>query len=380
MSGATNPPTDHQLQVSSREPEQLRARLEQWLHAQLPAGTNPVVRDISSTSATGMSSDTVLFSTSWTEAGTTTEHPMVARIAPDEADVPVFPDYDLERQYRVMQLVGELTSVPVPKVWWLEPSSDAVGAPFFVMSRVDGQVPPDVMPYTFGDNWLYDATPDQQRTLQQSTVEAIAELHGIDGSDERFAFLQYDAPGHTPLHRHVANAERWYEYARDGHRSPLVERGFAWLHDHWPSTEGEAVVSWGDARIGNVLYRDFRPAAVLDWEMAAIGPAELDVAWLVNAHLVFETLARSFDLPGMPDFLRPADVVDAYERLTGRTLADLDWFITYACVQWGIVFLRTGLRAVHFGEREMPADLDDLHHHRPLVERLLAGWSPTAAS
>jgi aminoglycoside phosphotransferase (APT) family kinase protein len=119
------------------------------------------------------------------------------------------------------------------------------------------------------------------------------------------------------------------------------------------------------------MYRDFEPVAVLDWEMAAIGPRELDVAWLVNAHLVFESLAQSMDLPGMPDFLRADDVATAYESMTGYAVRDLDWFLAYASVQWAIVFLRTGLRAVHFGEREMPDDIDDFHHHRALLEQLL---------
>ena len=43
----------------------------------------------------------------------------------------------------------------------------------------------------------------------------------------------------------------------------LVERGFDWLDRHWPAYESEPVLSWGDSRIGNVIYRDFRPAALL---------------------------------------------------------------------------------------------------------------------
>ena len=52
------------------------------------------------------------------------------------------------------------------------------------------------------------------------------------------------------------------------------------------------------------MYRDFRPVAVLDWEMAGLGPRELDVAWMLFAHRVFEELAGAFGLPGMPDFMR----------------------------------------------------------------------------
>src|SRR5437762_12432457 len=129
------------------------------------------------------------------------------------------------------------------------------------------------MPYNFGDSWLFYATPQQQRTLQDSTVEVLANLHAIESAPERFAFLDYDRSlGDSPLRRRVANAKDWYEYAREGHRSDVVERLFTWLDGHMPTDEGPTVVSWGDSRIGNVMYKDFRPSAVLDWEMACLGP------------------------------------------------------------------------------------------------------------
>jgi len=209
--------------------------------------------------------------------------------------------------------------------------------------------------------------------LQNSTVGVLAELHDIDRVDERFGFLAFEDAGNTPLRRHVAHSRAWYEFAHESRRSDLIEQGFRWLDDHWPEHEGQAVVSWGDARIGNVMYRTFEPVAVLDWEMAALGPRELDLAWLVTAHCVFEHLAANFELPGMPHFLRLNDVATEYERRTGYTPRDLEFYMAYAAIQWAIVFLRTGLRAVHFGEREMPDDVHELMHHRGLLEQMLNG-------
>jgi aminoglycoside phosphotransferase (APT) family kinase protein len=318
-----------------------------------------------------------LFDAAWHDDGKEHHERLVARIAPDRGDVPVFATYDLERQFRLIRLVGDLTAVPVPRTFWSEADPAAIGAPFFVMARVDGVVPPDVLPYNFGDNWLHDATPTQQRTLQDSTVGVLADLHSIDDPAERFGFLAFEegsASGDSALRRHVAHTRAWYEYvAADGGRSELVERAFAWLDDHWPSAEGDAVVSWGDSRIGNVLYRDFEPVGVLDWEMAGLGPRELDVAWLVNAHRTFEDIAASMELPGMPHFLRWDDVASTYERRTGHELRDLAFYGTYAAVQWSIVFLRTGRRQVHFGERQQPGDVDELIMNRPAVEQMLAG-------
>jgi aminoglycoside phosphotransferase (APT) family kinase protein len=146
----------------------------------------------------------------------------------------------------------------------------------------------------------------------------------------------------------------------------------AWLEASWPVEDAAgAVLSWGDARIGNVLYRDFAPVAVLDWEMAGLGPRELDLGWLVFAHRVFQTLAETFELPGLPDVLRAEDVTATYAGLTGVEVGDLQWFEVYAAVLWGVVFRRTGARQAHFGEIELPDDVDALMHHAPLFRALL---------
>jgi aminoglycoside phosphotransferase (APT) family kinase protein len=161
--------------------------------------------------------------------------------------------------------------------------------------------------------------------------------------------------------------------AEESGPSSVIERAFGWLDDHWPRDETHAVVSWGDSRIGNVLYRGFEPVAVLDWEMAGLGPRELDLAWLVYSHRVFQDIAGSMALPGLPDFMRADDVFTEYERRSGHTPRDLEFFGTYAALQWAIVFVRTARRSVHFGEREMPDELDEVIVNRDGLEAMLAG-------
>ena len=62
-------------------------------------------------------------------------------------------------------------------------------------------------------------------------------------------------------------------------------------------------MNWGDARVGNTLYRDFTPVAVLDWEMATVGPREVDLAWMIFLHEFFDDMAERFGMPahdGLP--------------------------------------------------------------------------------
>jgi aminoglycoside phosphotransferase (APT) family kinase protein len=369
-----NTPVQTELQRSSREPAILQRQLEKWLVSRLPGNASPAITAVSATSTTGLSSDTVLLTAEWDDDDGRTTRDLVARIAPDAGDVPVFPSYDLERQFRVIDDVGRLSPVPVPELYWSEPDAEHVGAPFFVMGRVEGVVPPDLMPYTFGDNWLHDATPEERTRLQSASVGVLTDLHGIEQATERFDYLAFTGHGGSPLRRHVAHTRAWYDWvAEESGPSSVIERAFGWLDDHWPRDETHAVVSWGDSRIGNVLYRGFEPVAVLDWEMAGLGPRELDLAWLVYSHRVFQDIAGSMALPGLPDFMRADDVFTEYERRSGHTPRDLEFFGTYAALQWAIVFVRTARRSVHFGEREMPDELDEVIVNRDGLEAMLAG-------
>ncbi|MDN3353689.1 phosphotransferase family protein [Actinomadura sp. DC4] len=367
-------PADMKLQRSGRDTGLFATRIAEWLMTVLPAGrTDPEVMLRDGIDTNGMSSETLVLEIVWTEGGERRTGRYVARVAPADDDVPVFREYALRDQYETMRLVGELTDVPVPQVRWIEPEGTVIGSPFFLMDHVEGLVPRDVLPYNFGDNWLFDATADQRHRLQELSVEAIAKLHAIPDAAETFGFLapKEGADGDALLVRELARTRAWYDFAVAGlDRSPLVERGLTWLEAHLPEPS-ETVLCWGDARIGNILYHDFAPAGVLDWEMASIGPRELDLSWLVFAHRVFESITGMLELPGMPDFLREDDVRATYEKLSGTALGDLRWYHVYNAVRWAIVFMRTGTRQIHFGEIERPGDIESVMHHRPLLEQTL---------
>jgi aminoglycoside phosphotransferase (APT) family kinase protein len=362
------------MQRSSRDTTTVPRLMSQWLSTVLPGGAEPEVTVESGVDSTGMSSETIILTARWQQDGQPIEQKLVARVAPTTEDVPVFPTYRLDHQFEVIRMVGELTDVPVPQMRWIEPTGDVLGAPFFLMDYIDGEVPPDVMPYTFGGNWFADAPPEQQRKLQDASVGVLATLHSIPDAEKTFGFLTEGLAGDTALRRHFNWVRSWYDFAvPDIGQSPLVERTLAWLEDNWPDQVDarEPVLNWGDARVGNVLYRDFAPVAVLDWEMVTLGPRELDVAWMIYAHMVFQELTGLAGLPGLPGVLHEDDVRATYQRLTGVEVGDLNWFYVYSGVMWACVFMRTGARRVHFGEVEKPEDVESLFYHAGLMKRLI---------
>jgi aminoglycoside phosphotransferase (APT) family kinase protein len=383
---ATEPAVEEisRLQHSSRDVTTLPSVMSQWLSTVMPGGVVPDVTIESGVESNGMSSETIILTGRWEDGGQSVEQKWVARVAPRAEDVPVFPTYRLDHQFEVIRLVGELTDVPVPRVRWIDDEGAVLGTPFFLMDHVSGIVPPDVMPYTFGDNWFSDAPAERQRELQDATVEVLAKLHSIPDADQTFGFLaEVDPPGDTALRRHFGWLKDWYEFAvPDIGRSELVEGALAWLEAHFPTdvAASPSVLAWGDSRIGNVLYEDFRPVAVLDWEMATVGPRELDVSWIIFAHMVFQELAGLAGLPGLPDVMREEDVRETYARLTGAELGDLRWFYVYSGVIWCCVFMRTSARRVRFGEIEKPDDVESLFYHGGLLKRLIGSEGRSEAT
>ena len=363
------------MTVSERSIGALGTALHDWLDGRLNGPQELTVSEVRTpTGGNGLSSTSVLFEAGWTgQGGARHVGAYVARLAPEDSALPVFPTYDLNAQYQVIAQVAKRSQVPVPKLRWNEPQGGPLGTPFFVMDQVDGRVPLDNPPYVFG-GWLLEASPAERAVLQQKSIAILAGLHAIP--DPAGAFSVLSPPGgQGSLRAHVDSQAAYYNWALkdDGCRIPIIERGLQWLEDHWPEDPGPDVLCWGDARIGNIIYQGFEPAAVLDWEMATICPRELDLGWFVFLHRFFQDIAEFFEVEGLPDFLRRSEVERYYQDLTGWAPRHMDFYLTYAAIRHAIIMARIKRRMIHFGEDQVPEDVDDYVLHRASLDKLLAG-------
>src|SRR4051794_19892418 len=126
-------PQAERMRTSTRDLDELRERLESWLTGRL--GCPVTVSRMSHPDGNGLSSETLIFDALRDTAGDAQELRYVARMAPASEAMPVFPDYDLGRQFDVMRMVRERAGVLAPRPLWFEPDPGPMGAPFFVMER-----------------------------------------------------------------------------------------------------------------------------------------------------------------------------------------------------------------------------------------------------
>ena len=141
-----------------RDLAEARQTFGKWLAMRLPGATDVEVGELSSPSTSGFSNETLLLDASWTEGGARRSEGLVVRVKPTRHTV--FMESEFEAQFKVMSALRQHTDVPLPPMRWFEEDDTWLGAPFYVMGRIDGTAPADSPPYTM-EGFLFDGTPEQ---------------------------------------------------------------------------------------------------------------------------------------------------------------------------------------------------------------------------
>ena len=326
-----------------------RAALEKWLQGAFPSRHGLTVTDIEIPVSTGFSNETVILDAAWTENGSPSEERCVVRIEPDDGGM--FPPQtphcgvSVEVQYRAMKAVAEAGVAPVPPLLGYEPAPDVLGAPFFVMGFVDGRIPADVPRYTEAGFVVDEATPQQRRCMVLSAIDAIAGIHSLDW---RGAGLEWLDPSGTGEPTTAMQIELYRDHAHSelaGREHPVLHGALDWLDANDPGDE-RVGLTWGDARLGNIILADYRTAAVLDWEVCALSPTEADLGWW----LMFDRM--SFDDMGidrLDGYPTRDETISHYEQVSGRTVRDPHYWEVFGAMRFCTIFIRLGDRLTAAG-------------------------------
>jgi len=300
-----------------------------------------VISAVQTPANTGFSAETLMFDASWTDPnGAERLERLVAKVAP--TGFQIFPEARFSEQFRLLQILARC-GIPVPPVHWHEPDPAVLGAPFYVMSRIDGEVPSDMPPYHQG-GWLTTASPAERESIWWSGVSVLTQVHALDVAGLGLGFVDQTEYGPTGLRQRLAYYEHYLSWAYQG-RVPVAEHALRWLREHRPQERAEPVLLWGDARIGNIIFSGGRTAAVLDWEMATLGQPEEDLAWFLLLDRHHSEGVGAERLPGFPD---PAQTISRYEKLTGRTLADMPYYEVLSATKFAVVMARIGQLFIHY--------------------------------
>jgi aminoglycoside phosphotransferase (APT) family kinase protein len=128
----------------------------------------------------------------------------------------------------------------------------------------------------------------------------------------------------------------WYDWCASAIDIGADQIHAAMVHvvEHPPNDPG-AVISWGDARVGNIIYaEDLTIAALVDWEGATIAPAGIDLGWwLMFDHYLTDAqgIARLEGVPGRDT------TIARYEDLASASVPDVAYYELLAALVFALI-------------------------------------------
>src|SRR5262245_54200025 len=222
----------------------------------------------------GTSSGTVLFSATWNDAEGEQRRDLVARTQPDK--VQLFREPDFRKQYVVIDALHRSGRVKVAEALLFEDDPSVIGVPFFVMSQLLGRVPVSFPGYNV-EGFLFEATPAGRRGAWESAMDELCRI-ALVPVDE-FAWLDQPQYGERAVDQQL---EYWHQSVdwSTGNQTPGPVWGmYEWLAANVPADATNGF-TWGDARIGNMMFGDdLRLAGVMDWEQANLSGIRMDLGW-----------------------------------------------------------------------------------------------------
>ncbi len=320
-----------------RDPEITQRRLQHWLAPRVGAGADFSVSPFTLPGGTGVANETLLFEATWTLGGKERHEGFAARLATER---PLYLDADIGVHARIYETLADVPDVPVPRVFGYEPDPGLLGAPFFVMERMIGEVPGDA-PHWRTAGFVHSATPQQRRAMWKDAVRVLAALHQVDSS--LFDFLSPD--GASGLAAHLSYWKRSLDLATPVERHEVLDAGYTFLLEHMPNPAPTAF-SWGDSRFANIMFRGGKVVSIFDWDTASMAGAEADLAWW----RFMDGPSAELDGIGGPD-----ELVETWEQHTGRKVQHLDWHDVFTTFRLGIIMIRLFSNMVADGHMD-PAD------------------------
>jgi aminoglycoside phosphotransferase (APT) family kinase protein len=232
--------------------------------------------------------------------------------------------HDVLREAWLLRALGA-TDVRVPRVLAACDDEAVIGAPFYVMELIEGDVIVSSIPGPLD-------TDAERRRIGEELVDALAEVHAVDW--EAIDLEGFGKPTGY-LERQLRRFAGLWEHNRTRELATL-DRLTEWLGANRPESPRATIVH-GDYRLGNVMVAPGAPAriaAIFDWELATIGDPLADVGYLVATWSQPgdpDDVPFSFDdATRRPGFPTREELIARYEAATGRSVSDVRWYTTLA--------------------------------------------------
>jgi len=309
-------------------------RMREWLD-----DASLELADISA-SANGFSAQTVIASL---HSAVTGPREVVLRF--EHPGMEIFLGTDIATQAAVADAL-RLNGIQAPRVIGTETGGN--GRRFMAMDRIQGCGFPQSPSYLVA-GWVKELRPEERSRLWTNALTVLGRIGRLDW--QGFAFLDHPEYGKTGIDQYLGWLRAWRDDVLRGDRHAIIDAGIAYLEQNRPVGLPVSLI-WGDSNPGNMLFNaDLTVEGVLDFEAAALGPAEVDLGWWL-----FMDRRRSSGHPPMDGKPDREQCIAIVEASLGRPLRAMDYFEIMGGVRMSLVVARTIDRLKQNGK--LPADND----------------------
>jgi aminoglycoside phosphotransferase (APT) family kinase protein len=314
------------------------AALEKWLNDQFLKKNDLKIINIKAPSS-GFSALTVVIDVEDQSATEKLINKYAVRLEKSESHV--FLDADINRQGQMMSALRK-HGIPVPEIIGCEASAVELGGKFLVMEYFNAHALPQAPNYLQA-GLLTTLKPEARHSLISDALTQMTRINKLEWQAD-FAFLDKPDFGPPGLNQYLKWIQAWRNEAMDGKPNQVLDTAIDWLLSEQPDNPHIDVL-WGDSNLGNYLFNDNGTvAAVIDFEAAALGPAEIDIGWWF---FVDDMLTQGADkLEGMPN---REEQLAIYTNVLGRKVIALQYFEILAALRMSLVIARTTLLLIRAG-------------------------------
>ena len=238
--------------------------------------------------------------------------------------------HDMMREYRVLKALQD-TPVPVPRMYASCDDPSYIGAPFYLMEYMRGEV-------VRADNNNFVKTAELRRSVSRQMVEVLAALQAVDWRAAGLeGFGRSEGYLERQLKRWSDQLERTIPHTRP---LPVMEQVKDWLQAHLPESPAPTIVH-GDYKLDNLMFdpKTARAIAVLDWEMSTIGDPLADFGWMLSYWPDPDDKAGNVMTSMSADqgWLTRREMLDLYEERTGRVMREFPFYQAFALFKLAII-------------------------------------------
>jgi aminoglycoside phosphotransferase (APT) family kinase protein len=259
--------------------------------------------------------------------------------------------HNVLREARLLRALRD-TPARVPEVLAVGEDEATIGAPFYVMERVEGDAIVASLPPALD-------TPAERQRIGEELIDALVEIHAVDW---RAAGLEDFGKPTGYLERQLRRFGGLWELNKT-REIPAVEGVGAWLAAHMPDPNPPipATIVHGDYRLGNTMFALDAPArltAVLDWEMATIGDPLADIGylcmmWAERGDPSEGLRAALGNVTRGEGFYTREQLIARYEERSRRSVGDVRWYVALALWK-SVVFMEGNYKRAIAGTTDDP--------------------------